>query len=372
MKKLILSLAVALVSLSGFSQDYEQMTREAFAKHLSPYFDDISISYTKGLFTSIGLEFELFGSMRTLYIKNCPKEVTGLAVLQNDEYTAAKKGASAIRKLLLEEARTPKGQTSVYVGRMLSGISPMIFRVYSKTNENQYFDIKITDEEIFGVPFDQVDKKQVVRTIVDYLNEVHYNRPLKILHLSEDGNWLIDSYKRSGKYYRQDEAFQIAQKKGSAFYPATNRKYFADSDDYTYIVAPFGMGIMVEVSNQDAYEVSREWITPEEIREFCLEEGHKFHGLYDNTWFLKLPGFKNAAVREYSDAFGLELWCTWYDVLGGEWTVERIKGLIQQCLSDPDSPMREIIAASKSTGKPFYAVLNSRFGLRFTCQVEVE
>ena len=128
---------------------------------------------------------------------------------------------------------------------------------------------------------------------------------------------------------------------------------------------------MVEVINQDTKETVREWITPEEMREFCLEEDHKYHGPYLNSWFLKLQGAGNAVVREYSDAFTLELWCTWYDLLGGEWSVERIMDMIQQAMSDPDSPMGEIIAICQSSSKPFHVILNSRFGIQFSGQLPI-
>ena len=370
MKKLILTLAVLFSALSGFSQDYDQITSDAFAKVLSPYFDDFNFFYKKGFFNSVYLEFNLFGWTRYYHGQNCPREVTGIAWVSDEEYPMAKKGASAIRKLLLEEAKKTKVQTSIYVGRMLSGTSPMIFRVSSKTDDNLYFDIKVTDQEIFGVPFDQVDKKKMLHSIVDHLNMMNKDKPRMIIHMSDDYNWLLSSYKRTEKYYRQDEAFRIAQQFSADLFAATKQKYFENG--YFYLAVPFGMGIMVEVSNQDSHETAREWITPEEVRECCLEEGHKYHGPYENTWFFPLPGFKSVSVREYSDALGLELWCTWYELLGGEWTVDRIMDLIQQSLQEPDSPMVEILERCKSTGKPFYAVLNSRFGLRFTCQVEVE
>lgn len=369
MKKLILTLAVLFSALSGFSQDYDQITSDAFAKVLSPYFDDFNFFYKKGVFNSVYLEFNLFGWTRYYHGQNCPREVTGIAWVSDEEYPMAKKGASAIRKLLLEEAKKTKVQTSIYVGRMLSGTSPMIFRVSSKTDDNLYFDIKVTDQEIFGVPFDQVDKKKMLHSIVDHLNMMNKDKPRMIIHMSDDDNWLLYSYKRTEKYYRQDEAFRIAQQFSADLFAATKQKYFENG--YFYLAVPFGMGIMVEVSNQDSHETAREWITPEEVRECCFEEGHKYHGPYENTWFLKLPGLKISSVREYSDAFALELGCTWYEVLGGEWTVDRIMALVRQSLEDPDSPMAEIIDRYHSTGKPFYAILNSRFGIQFSGQLPI-
>ena len=369
MKKLILTLAVLFSALSGFSQDYDQITSDAFAKVLSPYFDDFNFFYKKGFFNSVYLEFNLFGWTRYYHGQNCPREVTGIAWVSDEEYPMAKKGASAIRKLLLEEAKKTKVQTSIYVGRMLSGTSPMIFRVSSKTDDNLYFDIKVTDQEIFGVPFDQVDKKKMLHSIVDHLNMMNKDKPRMIIHMSDDDNWLLYSYKRTEKYYRQDEAFRIAQQFSADLFAATKQKYFENG--YFYLAVPFGMGIMVEVSNQDSHETAREWITPEEVRECCFEEGHKYHGPYENTWFLKLPGLKISSVREYSDALTLELWCTWYDLLGGEWSVERIMDMIQQAMSDPDSPMGEIIAICQSSSKPFHVILNSRFGIQFSGQLPI-
>ena len=370
MKKFILSLAVALSALSGFAQDndqeYKQKTCDAFAKVLSPYLDEVHFFYDKGLFTSIQLSFYTHGDYKTLYYKSCPREVTGVASLSEDDYKTAKKGATAIRKLLLEEIKN-KRQTEVYLGRMFSGTSPMIFRVVCETNNKLYFDINLTDEEVFGVPFDQVDKKAIVSSIMDYLGE----RGDKNMSVSDDGNWLVYSYKRSNNQYRTGEAFSRAQQLGAKLYPATERKYL-ESKPYHYLAVPFGMGIMVEVINQDTKETVREWITPEEMREFCLEEDHKYHGPYLNSWFLKLQGAGNAVIREYSDAFTIDLWCTWYDLLGGEWTVERIMDLIQQSMSEPNSKMGEIIESCKASGKPFHAVLNSRFGLRINGQLPIE
>lgn len=370
MKKLILTLAVLFSALSGFSQDYDQITSDAFAKVLSPYFDDFNFFYKKGVFNSVYLEFNLFGWTRYYHGQNCPREVTGIAWVSDEEYPMAKKGASAIRKLLLEEAKKTKVQTSIYVGRMLSGTSPMIFRVSSKTDDNLFFDIKVTDQEIFGVPFDQVDKKKMLHSIVDHLNMMNKDKPRMIIHMSDDDNWLLYSYKRTEKYYRQDEAFRIAQQFSADLFAATKQKYFENG--YFYLAVPFGMGIMVEVSNQDSHETAREWITPEEVRECCFEEGHKYHGPYLNSWFLKLQGAGNAVVREYSDAFTIDLWCTWYDLLGGEWTPERITSMIKDARKDSASPMNEIIDRCKSTGKPLQIGINSRFGLRFCGPVDID
>ena len=47
-------------------------------------------------------------------------------------------------------------------------------------------------------------------------------------------------------------------------------------------------------------------------------------------------------------------------------------GTISSLAHSPDSTMTEIIDRCHSAGKPFYAILNSRFGLRFNCQLPIE
>lgn len=371
MKKLIISLALVFAVLPGFAQGYEQTVNAAFAKMLYPYFDEVAIHYTKGFSTSVHLSFYTYGTMKTLYNK-CPGEITAQASLSEKDYSAAKKGAANIRKLLLDAARDPKNNAAIYIARMFAGASPMIFRVCSQTNGSHYFDITLKDEEVFGVPFDQVDKQPIVRMIIDYLNDVGKMMPKENMRVSEDGGWLLYGYKRGEKKYRQDEAFALAQKLGGELFSATNLAYYERSKPYYYLVAPFGMGIGIEVLNTDTHEVSREWIYPEEVREFCLEEGHKYHGPYMNTWFLTLPDSRGAVVHEYSDCFALELWCSWYDLLGGEWTPERITSMIKDARKDSASPMNEIIDRCKSTGKPLQIGINSRFGLRFGGPVDID
>ena len=328
----------------------------------------IPVEYTQGFFTSFTLEFQLNAYDNVSNARAVG--ITGYEVAYDDkEYSDAKKYAGKYRSILLSEIKKdPVTLAYVYLSRSLCGATAVVFRVVSPDKQSR-FDITFKDEDVFGVPFDKVDPVAILQPLFDNINSFPaegFPYPNAQYGFSDDRRWIIVRYDLTAAKFKKGLANKYAQGLGRELFGAMKSTRWTYDSAHSistgvrkapyYLAGVFlGMGMQVELLNKETKEVDYDQVPAGELIRYCEQENYTHRSSWSQQWKLSVPGFLSAEAKEYDDAFTLELWSTWYDLLGGVWNQESITAVLKE---DPG----QIVSKCIESGKPLQVTIRSRFG----------
>lgn len=377
MKKWILLLGLLLLPLLCTAQD---ASRDASVRKTVRVFNDnlltghdISVYYTSGFFTSFVILFRVNGFDNIL---PRPDGITGWARwIGEKEFQEVKKNTAKVRKQILKAIKDSKERGYLWLVRAETGNPQMVFRVQY---ENEYVDITLREEEVFGKSFEKMDPLTTIDPVYQHTLTTWkdcYPDPEGGYRLSDDKKWLLFQYNLSDADYKRDAARTKAQALGKKLYEAmqsSHVSYIYKQKPYYLASVVLGLGIQVTVNNIDTGETDTDWLTTEDILQYCLNENYAHKLPYLNRWILSVPDALDAEAREVSDAVSLEIWSPWYDLLGGQWTPERIASLMHAARKNPKSELSQVVSRCIETGKPLNVTIRSRFGLQLGGQFPAE
>ena len=369
MKKWIFLLGLLLLTLLCSAQD---AGRDALVHNTVRVLNDnmlpghdITVYYTSGFFTSFAMLFRVNG-----FDKFCPRPdgITAWAKWAGEEeFREVKKNTAKVRKLLLKACKNPESQGYLWLARAETGNPQMVFRVQ---HEKEYIDITFQEEEVFGTSFEKMDPLSTINPVYQHIFTTWKDcdpDPEGGYRLSDDKKWLLFQYNQSDAAYKQDAARTKAQALGKTLYEAMQSShvtYIRKNKPYYLACAVLGLGIQVTVKNVDTGQTDTDWLTTEDILQYCQNENYSHRPPYLNRWTPSIPGALSTEARENTDDISLEIWSPWYDLLGGQWTPERIVTLMQAARKEPKSVLDQVVRRCIETGKPLNVTIRSRFGLQ--------